>query len=96
MLCAAWIKVGFTYFGNVGIFVPGLVVPALFVLGIDRLVAMGPRRLDGELAPYSPAPARNARSQRLLRIGTALAIATMGAGSILSPSRLTWSVELTS
>lgn len=48
----AWIKVFTNYFGWFGV-LPGLIIPAVFVLGIDRLIAMRPRRLVGALERYN-------------------------------------------
>jgi hypothetical protein len=77
LLAAAWIKVGVLYFGPVGVLVPGLIVPTIFVLGIDRLVAMSPRRLHGELEPYSPQPHPWRNVELLFRVGSAVVLSTL-------------------
>jgi hypothetical protein len=77
VLCAAWIKVGTTYFGWLGALVPGLAVPTLFVVGLDRLVAMRRRPLTGELAGFNP-PWREAPTlEPKLRVAMALALSTL-------------------
>ena len=55
-LCAAWMKVGYVYLGPVGLLVPGLALPALMVLGLDRVAAMRPRPLEGDLAALGMIP----------------------------------------
>lgn len=77
LLSAAWIKVGLSYFGAIGIVVPGLAVPALFVLGLDRLVAMRHRRLSGELEGFNLPGATHPRWELRLRVGSALALAAL-------------------
>jgi hypothetical protein len=77
VLVAAWVKVGWAYWGAVGVFVPGLAVPAMFILGLDRLVAMRPRQLEGELAPYSAPGQGGLRLEPVLRVGMALALSAL-------------------
>jgi hypothetical protein len=77
LLAAAWIKVGWAYWGAVGVFVPGLAVPTLFILGVDRLVAMRSRPLSGELAAYSPPGSAGMKLEPLLRVCMAVALSSL-------------------
>lgn len=77
ILSAAWIKVGLHYFGALGVLVPGLAVPALFVLGLDRLVAMRGRPLKGELAGYNLPGGHGSKWEPRLRLVMALALASL-------------------
>ena len=74
ILLAAWIKVGVAYFGAVGVLVPGTVVPCLFVLGLDRLVAMRGRRLTGELAGFNLQDVQRRSREPVLRLAMAVAL----------------------
>lgn len=76
LLMAVWTKVGLRYFGPIGL-LPGLVVPALFALGLDRLIGMRRRPLTGELADLEPAgPAPRSR-EPVLRLLFALAFSLL-------------------
>lgn len=77
VMAAAWMKVGLHYWGAIGLVVPGLVIPGLFILCIDRLVAMRPRTLTAELAPYSPQHPVGARWEPMLRIGSAAVLSAL-------------------
>lgn len=77
ILSGAWIAVGTTYFGAIGVLVPGLAVPAMFVLGLDRLVAMRGRRLTGELAGFNLPEAAGPNWEPALRVAMALALASL-------------------
>jgi hypothetical protein len=59
----AWMKVGWLFIGPVGLVLPGVVVPAMVIFGLDRLLAMRPRRLTRELAEMEPEPNRDERHE---------------------------------
>ena len=65
VLVFVWGKVGLRYFGWPGLVVPGLALPLLFVMCLDRLVAMRTRRLRGELDGFNlpDAPGRSQAPQ---------------------------------
>jgi len=87
VLVWAWVHVGVTYFGPWGVLVPGLAVPAAMVLGLDRLMAMQPRRLTGELAAYNqvepPGEAAARKSQHSARIGIAVVFSAVTVQTLL-------------
>jgi len=76
LLVAVWGKVGLRYFGLIGL-LPGFVVPALFALGLDRLIGMRRRPLSDELADLEPAGPTPRRSEPLLRLLFALAFSAL-------------------
>lgn len=73
LLLAAWITVGIHYFGKVGIVVPGILAPSLF-LALDRLIAMRPRRLTGEFRAYDQLNENPRPSELFGRIAMALTL----------------------
>ena len=77
ILVAVWVKVGHRYLGWPGVFVPGLAVPCLFVLCMDRLVAMRQRRLTGELAGFNLPEGDTRRSETTFRVAMALAFSVL-------------------
>ena len=77
ILLAVWMKVGTRYLGWPGLFVPGIAVPCLFVLGLDRLVAMRHRRLSGELAGFNLPEGNPRRSETVFRIAMALSFSVL-------------------
>lgn len=77
ILVAVWVKVGHRYLGWPGVFVPGLAVPCLFVLCMDRLVAMRHRRLTGELAGFNLPEGDTRRSETAFRVAMALAFSVL-------------------
>jgi hypothetical protein len=77
VLVAAWATVGWRYFGPVGLFIPGLVIPFVFVFGLDRLVAMGRRRLKGDLAAFEPPGPRKRNPEAWFRVGFASMFAAL-------------------
>ena len=87
VLVFAWVHVGHTYFGWIGVIVPGLAVPAAMILGLDRLIAMQPRRLTGELAAYNqveqPGEADARKTQRRARMATALVFSAITVYTLL-------------
>ena len=69
LLLAIWGKVGWRYFGAFGLVVPGLVLPTLMALGLDRLILMQSRPYRGVLAPATPegvVPARRKSGARVV------------------------------
>jgi hypothetical protein len=72
ILVCVWSKVGFTYFGPFGLVAPGVLVPSLF-LALDRLVAMRPRKLRGELEAYDVG-ASSSGNEVYLRIWMAIVL----------------------
>lgn len=78
ILVAVWIKVGVAYFGAVGVLVPGIAVPCLFVLGLDRLVAMRRRTLKDELAGFNlPGSTSRLGLEPVLRVAMAVALSAL-------------------
>lgn len=80
-LSCAWIKVFSNYFGWLGI-LPGLVIPAVFVLGIDRLMAQRPRRLTGSLERYELHAGRSVM-EIALRISISFALSVTSTFTLL-------------
>lgn len=87
LLLAAWIHVGWTYFGWFGVLVPGVAVPMAMVLGLDRLIAMQTRPLRAELAPYNPPvtpeEAAERRNQKLVRLVMAMVFSAITTYTLL-------------
>lgn len=71
VLVAVWCKVGWHFFGLVGLLVPGLAVPLLMAVGLDGLIAMRRRRLTGEFSELEPKDGVAPRSDRVGRLALA-------------------------
>jgi uncharacterized protein DUF4407 len=67
LLMIIWTKVGIHFFGFPGI-VLGLLIPCGLVLGIDRIIAMRPRPLRGELAVYGIRNDRGTITETIIRV----------------------------
>lgn len=78
ILLFVWCKVGWHYFGVLGLLVPGITVPVLYVIGLDRLVAMRRRHLTGDLQGFSRTP-RERSFEPLFRVASAVALSALSA-----------------
>lgn len=77
VLLGVWIKVGVAYFGVTGVLIPGIALPALFVIGLDRLAAMRPRVLTDELAGFNLESQHRNRWELRLRVAMAVTLSAL-------------------
>lgn len=74
ILLLTWSKVGYRYFGIVGL-IPGILTPTAF-LAFDRLIAMSQRRMTGPLAVYND-NVHSTKNEIRLRVFMALSLTIM-------------------